>query len=154
MDLSEDLYVIVPNWERFQHYRDRHPVWIKLYSQLLHDPKFLALSLASRGLLMTIWLMYGQALGELRVRDVTTLERHRGGFGLQLISLRDAGFIELSASRLLAAKKEEEKEKEKEKPSSRESKSVENDPPPDPDALKKIRELAAKVTGKLEEPDW
>jgi hypothetical protein len=115
MELNDDLYIIVPKWERFQHYRDRHPTWIKVYSRLLHDPKFLGLSLAARGLLITIWLLFGQTLGDLRVRDARRLAVARGGFGVQLISLSDAGFIELSASRLLATKKEKEREEEKEK---------------------------------------
>jgi hypothetical protein len=109
---SDDPYIIVPKWERFQHYKDRDPVWIKVYTKLLHDPAFMQLSLAARGLLVVIWLHYASTSVGLRSSSVRALVGHNRGIGLQLISLRDAGFIELSASRLLATKKEKEKEKE------------------------------------------
>ena len=112
-DLPDELFVIVPRWETFQHYRDRDPVWIKVYTKLLHDPNYLQLSLASRGLLQMIWLAYASTSFRLCVADVRALVGHNRGIGLQLISLRDAGFIDISASALLATKKEVEKEKEK-----------------------------------------
>jgi hypothetical protein len=110
MEPSDDLYIIVPKWEKFQHYKDRDPVWIKVYTKLLHDPAYMQLSLASRGLLTMVWLHYAASSLVLRCRDVRALVGHNRGIGLQLLSLRDAGFIELSASRLLATKKETEEE--------------------------------------------
>lgn len=37
-------YFRVKNLERFQHYKDRKPVWIKLYASILNDDKFNGLS--------------------------------------------------------------------------------------------------------------
>src|SRR5690606_19747530 len=33
-------YLTVKNFERFQHYKDRNPPWIKLYNDLLDDYEF------------------------------------------------------------------------------------------------------------------
>lgn len=47
----------VHNWQRFQHYRDRKPAWIKLHRELLDDMDFHMLPLASRALAPMIWLL-------------------------------------------------------------------------------------------------
>ena len=50
-------YVQVRNWERFQHYRDRSPKWIKVYGSLLDDYDFSALDDADKYHLVGIWLL-------------------------------------------------------------------------------------------------
>lgn len=107
MDINPDDFIVVPNWKRFQHYKDRNPPWIKVYTELLHDPDYLGLSLASKGLLLQIWLVYSQTNGRL---TADTLRRVcRAGWGYpQLVSLNDAGFIKVSASAALAPKTEAE----------------------------------------------
>jgi uncharacterized phage protein (TIGR02220 family) len=45
------------NWSKFQHYKDRNPPWIKLHKDLLNDPAFMSLSLASVGLANMLWLL-------------------------------------------------------------------------------------------------
>lgn len=50
-------FLAVKDYERFQHYRDRRPVWIKLYAELLDNWEFLQLSDAARGQLMLFWLL-------------------------------------------------------------------------------------------------
>ena len=52
-----DTHLRVRNWEKFQHYRDRDPPWIKLYNQLLDDYDFSRLPDATKGHLVMIWLM-------------------------------------------------------------------------------------------------
>ena len=49
--------ILVKNWERFQHYRNRRPPWIKLHRTLLDDPLFLRLPLASMALAPLLWLL-------------------------------------------------------------------------------------------------
>jgi len=132
-------WIIVPNWGRFQHYGDRDPVWIKVYTKLLHDPNYIGLSLASQGLLQIIWLAYARQKERLRVDDVATLSRHRGSFGMQLVALNHAGFIHFSASKPLAPNKEEEEEKEKESPK----------PPYPEDAERQLRREALHLAA-----DW
>ena len=47
----------VKNWEEFQHYKNRKPPWIKLYTSLLNDYKFLQMTDAERYQLIAIWLL-------------------------------------------------------------------------------------------------
>ena len=47
----------VTNFEKFQHYRDRSPPWIKLYNGLLDDYGFAQLPDASKLHLVAIWLL-------------------------------------------------------------------------------------------------
>jgi hypothetical protein len=41
-------YLEVRNWERFQHYRDRKPIWIKFYVETLDDTELRRLPYATR----------------------------------------------------------------------------------------------------------
>jgi hypothetical protein len=47
----------VKNWEGFQHYKDRSPIWIKLHKRILDDFDFQRLPVASRALAPMIWLL-------------------------------------------------------------------------------------------------
>ena len=53
----------VKNWAQFQHYKDRNPLWIKLYVSLLDDYEFASLSDAQRGHLVLIWLLASKTDG-------------------------------------------------------------------------------------------
>lgn len=50
-------YLSVKNFDRFQHYKDRSPPWIKLYRDVLSDYDFTRLPDASKSHLMLIWLL-------------------------------------------------------------------------------------------------
>lgn len=50
-------YLQVVAWEKFQHYKDRNPPWIKFYSSLLEDPGMAALPDSSKAHLFGIWLL-------------------------------------------------------------------------------------------------
>lgn len=63
----------VKNWEKYQHYKDRCPPWIKLHVSTLNDRKFCALSQASRGLLMQLWVLASENEGCV-VSDLTELQ--------------------------------------------------------------------------------
>ncbi len=116
--MSDDLWIVIPNWERFQHYKNRNPTWIKVYTELSSDPDWDGLTLHQRGLLVTLWLEYARS----RAQVSTTWVRKQVGRSYKvasLVSLSDAGFIQLSASRPLAigyhvASPEEETEREEE----------------------------------------
>ena len=47
----------VINFEKYQHYRNRTPPWIKLYNRLLDDYAFGRLPDASKAHLVAIWLL-------------------------------------------------------------------------------------------------
>jgi hypothetical protein len=109
---AEGDWIIVPKWDRFQHYGDRRPTWIKVYARLLQDPNYLSLSMAEKGLLTIIWLSYSQQNCELSLADLVQICGKRVS-KVALVSLNHAGFIHFSASKPLAPNKEVEKEKEK-----------------------------------------
>ena len=53
-------YLAVRNLKKFQHYRDRKPPWIKLYSSVLDDYAFSCLQDASKAHAMLIWVLASQ----------------------------------------------------------------------------------------------
>lgn len=112
--MSDGDWIVIPNWERFQHYRDRRPLWIKVYVSLLDDPDFLGLTDHQRGLLFSLWLLYASSGCQVRA-NTASLSRQINGrvSSVQLKALSDAGFIELSASRPLAKRYLRERERER-----------------------------------------
>lgn len=92
---------MVPNWAKFQQYRKRSrrgvPPWIKLYTELNSRDDWCNLSLAARGLLVTIWIEYARTGGKLTVRQALhkAPASHRQSL---LESLSDAGFIHICAN--------------------------------------------------------
>lgn len=58
--MTEVPYLWIKNFERFQHYKDRNPPWIKLYTALLSDPEFLKLPEAAQAQLIKLWLLAAQ----------------------------------------------------------------------------------------------
>lgn len=55
----------VKGWREFQHYKDRAPSWIKLYTKLLTNYEFAQLSDAEKGQLVMIWLLASQYDGSV-----------------------------------------------------------------------------------------
>jgi hypothetical protein len=45
------------DWNEFQHYKRRHPPWVKLHKRLLDDFEFQSLPLASKALAPMLWLL-------------------------------------------------------------------------------------------------
>lgn len=45
------------NWQKFQHYKDRNPPWIKLHKDLLDDYDWWSLPVDSRALAPCLWLL-------------------------------------------------------------------------------------------------
>ena len=55
----------IKNWDRFQHFKDRKPIWIKLYRDLLDDLNWHELDPKSAKALVMIWLIASEDLGIL-----------------------------------------------------------------------------------------
>lgn len=55
------MKLTVKNWDKFQHYRDRSPPWIKLHKSLLDDQHWHALPDASKALAVSIWLIASES---------------------------------------------------------------------------------------------
>ena len=55
----------IKNWERFQHFKDRRPPWIKLYRELLDDMEWHTLDAQASKLLIMLWLLAAEQAGTL-----------------------------------------------------------------------------------------
>lgn len=96
-------WIVIPNWDSFQHYRHRRPRWIKLYADLLSDPDWLGLTWHQRGILVSLWLEYATSRGQVPDNTASLSRRLNGRVTkVQLDALKEAGFIDFSASRPLA----------------------------------------------------
>ena len=92
-----DRWIIIPNWDKFQHYGyHQRPPWIKVYTALNSDPKWEALTLGQKGLLVVIWLEYARSSRELTLKAVAKQagRSHKAG---AIKALETAGFIRLAS---------------------------------------------------------
>jgi hypothetical protein len=108
--VNGDSWIVIPNWDKFQHYKDRDPPWIKLYTELNRRDDWRTLTYAERGLLCSLWTEYCVAGGVLRVSDLGARCGQRVD-SRALDSLNHAGFIQLAASKPLALARPRETEK-------------------------------------------
>jgi hypothetical protein len=108
-----ERYIVIPNWDTFQHYSNRDPVWIKVYTRLCSDEGFRELTFHQRGVLISLWIEYARSGRQLR-DNTATLTRQLGHRVLRrdIEALTYAGFITFSASAPLAQRREEKKRKE------------------------------------------
>lgn len=110
--VSEDRFIHIRNWDRFQHRdvtRNKKSAapWIMDHVAQLHDDDWLALTLAQRGILQSLRLMYaarrGRGVNEaLARRFISTTKAESRRFREHIEALNDAGFIEFSARELCA----------------------------------------------------
>jgi len=47
----------IKNWDKFQHFKDRRPPWIKLYRDILDDPDWHELDGDTAKTLISLWLI-------------------------------------------------------------------------------------------------
>jgi len=106
-------WIVVPNWREFQHYRDRHPPWIKLHLSLLTDERFNALAPRLQMILIRLWLAYSQNDRGLSAGTSSlSLRASARVTSKDIKTLCDAGFLELRASPLLNGALDTEKRRE------------------------------------------
>jgi hypothetical protein len=98
-----DGWVVVRDWDKFQHYKDRDPIWIRTYTRLLHDDAYRNLTGHQRAVLHGLWLAYASSGRQLRL-DTRSLSARLNlrVSSHTLESLNNAGFIDLVASTTLA----------------------------------------------------
>lgn len=105
----------VKNWEKFQHYKDRTPPWIRLHRGLLDDYEFHSLPDASKALAPCLWLLASEnpdpSRGEISASDDKIAFRLRmpvKKFQESIKPLIDHGFFEMDhdASNLLAEREQ------------------------------------------------
>jgi hypothetical protein len=83
----------VKNLDRFQHYKDRAPPWIKLYNELLDDYEFGLLPDASKWHLIAIWLLASRSANKIPYDPTWVGRRINAASKVDLDSLARAGFI-------------------------------------------------------------
>jgi hypothetical protein len=110
--VKDERWIVVRNWDKFQHYTNRNPVWIKLYTSLNAEDEWRQLTYAERGLLVSIWVEFARTRGRLRVAILPDLCGMRT-YSAHLKRLSDAGFITILASKPLALKEKTKIRKEK-----------------------------------------
>jgi hypothetical protein len=97
----------VRNFERFQHYKDRSPPWIKLYNELLDDYRFGLLPDASKLHLVAIWLLASRSNNRIPHDAHWIAKRISATEQVDLDLLRTAGFIEVHAARGAKARRKQ-----------------------------------------------
>ena len=95
----------VRNFEKFQHYKNRNPPWIKLYTNTLENYEFGSLPDASKAHLTAIWLLASRAEGELPYDSDWISKRINATEKVDLQLLADVGFIVLDQGEEQSASK-------------------------------------------------
>ncbi len=114
-------YLRVKNWDRFQHYKNRRPLWIKLYVDLLDDYEFARLPDEAKWHLVGIYLIASRNERGIFQNDAKWVAvQLQTSTEVDLKRLVQAGFLLPVASKSLAkryqvASLEIEREIEKEK---------------------------------------
>ncbi|BBB99384.1 hypothetical protein [Bradyrhizobium elkanii] len=85
----------VKNFEKFQHYKDRAPPWIKLYNGLLEDYEFGGLPDASKMHLIAIWLLASRSDNKIPYDPKWVSNRINATEPVDLALLAKRGFIVL-----------------------------------------------------------
>lgn len=83
----------VKNLEKFQHYKDRRPPWIKLHAELLEDYEFACLHDASKLHLILIWVLASRHNNSLPWDTAWIAKRIGATDDIDLDALEGAGFI-------------------------------------------------------------
>jgi hypothetical protein len=97
-------YFGVKNLEKFQHYKDRNPPWIKLYNELLDDYEFACLQDASKLHLILIWLLASRSDNRIPFNEKWVAAKINASEPVDLDALVSSGFLFVydSASNVLA----------------------------------------------------
>lgn len=146
--MAEQKFIRIVNWDRFQHYKNRNPPWIKLHRELLTSRTWATLDDASRVLAIAL-MMLAAATGNKIPLDPTYIRRVAYlNQDPDLSGLLATEFIEIvdnsgcaSASLADASKPHTNArpEKEAEKETEVERECGANAPPPAPPSARKSR---------------
>jgi hypothetical protein len=122
-----ERYIWIPRWDEFQHYKDRQPPWIKVYTRLLHDDDYLSLSGHRRSILHGLWLVFASSSRRVRLDSRSLSARLQLRITSEdLKALNRAGFVEVVASKALAERLQSARP-ETETETETESKAVQTD---------------------------
>lgn len=86
-------FITIKNFEKFQHYKDRNPPWIKLYNDLLDDYNFARLQDASKLHLILLWLLASRSDNRIPADEKWISARINATSKVNLRELLSSGFI-------------------------------------------------------------
>ena len=86
-------YLSIRNFEKYQHYKDRKPPWIKLYWSLISDPNFYELSDASKWVLIASMLLASQHDNKIPFKKNWIIHETRCKSKVNWQEVLDSGFI-------------------------------------------------------------
>lgn len=117
----------IVNWSTFQHFKDRRPIWIKLYRRLLHDREWRRLDGDAAKLLVDLWMVAadGQSKEDWgRIHASTAdicydLRLDQAKFTASLQVLVEQGFVRSDIGAISARYQDDALETEKETEESR-----------------------------------
>jgi hypothetical protein len=100
-------YLRIRNWERFQHYKDRRPPWVKYHVELLDDYELLHLPVESQLVFDRLLLLAAMTDNNVPhdpnwIAGKTNLERDV--VQNAVVTLIDAGFLSVAESKRAASK--------------------------------------------------
>ncbi|MES2253653.1 MAG: hypothetical protein V4559_01285 [Pseudomonadota bacterium] len=121
----------VRNFERFQHYKDRSPPWIKLYNELLDDYSFGLLPDASKLHLVAIWLLASRSNNRIPHDSNWIAKRISATETVDLELLHRAGFIEVHGAGAALAARKPDADPERESETEAEREKEDSSGPPD-----------------------
>lgn len=142
----------VRNFEKFQHYKDRNPPWIRLYNSVLDDYEFGLLTDASKAHVLAIWLLASRYDNKIPYDAEWVARRINATDHVALDELAERGFIVIDqgCSETLAERKQDAKPEERRVEERREDKIDRRDDAPKPKAeLKKGTRLPDNWTLSL-----
>lgn len=96
------MTVSIKNWERFQHYKDRDPPWIKLYRDLLTSESWVLGTDVSRVVQIAITLLAARYENQIPhrfslIRKVASLDCSESQFNKALEHLAQSNFLEIQS---------------------------------------------------------
>lgn len=123
------MSIRVKNWSQFQHFKDRKPIWIKLYRELLDDIQWHELDAKSSKVLVMLWLLASEDDGNLPDIKTISFRLRMPETEVNACVSRLSHYLEQDASTVISSVYQ-------------------------PDILEKRREETEKKPVSLELPDW
>ncbi len=131
----------VRDFERLQHYKERRPPWIKLYSELLDDYEFSRLHDTSKAHLLCIFLLASLYDNRIPLDPGWVARRINAKSFVDLEILQQAGFIHVddSASEMLAARYQDARPETETKTEAETEKTLSDKSDADVPKIKRVR---------------
>ncbi len=101
-----EQFITIRNFEKFQHYHDRKPPWIKLYRDILSDDRLFELTEAERWQLIGLFILASQNDNLIPYKPAWLKKELALSKPISLQKLIDTGWVillEQDASKMLAA---------------------------------------------------